>query len=351
MANTRETMGEQACLDALVADTITSFEDDGVTKVGENCLRNHTALTDVTLSQCESVQSYGLADCTNLEVVDMLGNGTIAANAFYGDTKLAYLLLRGASKTSLYDTSAFSYTSIGRSNGAVYVPSDLLATYKADTYWKNFFITTLDKYPLTDFSTISDTWEQIIASTQDGTYAAKYAIGDTKSIVINNRTYYMELVGKDVDVLASDGVTPVATTWVVYKYLYFSTSTPSANWSSSSARTLLNGDNVLGKFPEAVKDAVKEVKKYSKNASSVEVETSEKVWIPSLREYDSAYSAAETQGPTYTMAKRKTAYDGSPKQYWLRTAYSSSYPYCVDNSGSATWAQSTANGIALGFCI
>lgn len=156
MANTRETMGEQACLDALVADTLTSFEDDGITKVGADCLRYHTALTDVTMSQCKSVESYGLAGCTNLEVVDMQGTGTIGTNAFNGDVKLAHFLLRGASKTTLSSTNAFTNTLIGFGSGAIYVPSDLLATYKADSNWSNFFITTLDKYPLTEFSTIED---------------------------------------------------------------------------------------------------------------------------------------------------------------------------------------------------
>lgn len=179
MANTRETMGEQACLDALVANTLTSFEDDGVTKVGAACLRYHTALTDVTMSQCKSVESSGLGDCTNLEVVDMLGTGTIAASAFSGDTKLAHLLLRGASKTTLSATSAFTSTPISYHEGAIYVPSDLLATYKADTNWKNYFITTLDKYPLSTFESITESWAELDAMTQ-AQIEAKYAVGDTK---------------------------------------------------------------------------------------------------------------------------------------------------------------------------
>lgn len=49
MSNTREMMGEAACLDALVAKTLTSFEDDAVKKIASRALSRHTALTNIKL--------------------------------------------------------------------------------------------------------------------------------------------------------------------------------------------------------------------------------------------------------------------------------------------------------------
>jgi uncharacterized repeat protein (TIGR02543 family) len=62
---------------------------------------------------------------------------------------------------------------------------------------------------------ISDSLAQIIEATNDGTYASKYFVGDTKEIDLGaNGTVIMELVAKDMDVLASDTTKTVPTTWI-----------------------------------------------------------------------------------------------------------------------------------------
>lgn len=366
MANTREVTGEQACLDALVANTLTSFEDDGVTKVGASCLRYHTALTDVTLSQCRSVESYGLADCTNLEVVDMLGNGTIAANAFSGDIKLAHLLLRGASKTTLSATSAFTSTPIRVSEGAVYVPQDLVATYKADSNWGGYLILPLSEYPKTGLpETVSDSWSDIIASSANGTYDSKYTVGDVKSMSINGTTYYFMLAAKDADVLASDGTTTVPMTWLMFKKLYGatyymnSTNTSSGGWEASAMRSWLSG-TVLQLMPSEVQAAIKEVRKYSDTYESAIVHdqaTADKLWIPSAREVFGGTSYEQT-GPTYSSlfpdqsSRVKYAYSGSPSTWWLRSASSATLFRAVNDYGNMdTYGAKSTRVVVLGFCI
>lgn len=47
LANTRETLGDQATLDGLVEKTLTSFEEDGVTTVINNAMARHPQLTSV----------------------------------------------------------------------------------------------------------------------------------------------------------------------------------------------------------------------------------------------------------------------------------------------------------------
>lgn len=373
MANTRETMGEQACLDALVANTLTSFEDDGVTKVGKSCLQYHTALTDVTLSQCKSVEQYGLGDCTNLEVVDMLGKGTIAARAFTGDTKLAHLLLRGMSKTTLSEASAFTSTPISLGNGAIYVPSKLLATYKADTNWKNYFITTLDRYPLSDFSTITESWAELDAMTQEQ-IAAKYAVGDTKLIDLGTEgKVYAQIAGFGLDDLTSGGKAKV--TFVTkdmlatYKRMNPVSSSGTqgtggnGGWEYSEMRTYLN-DTVLALLPSELQSAVKSVTKYSGNIVPGESKvtkdgcvTQDKLWLLSHQEVfgETTY---ESQGEYYSglfpNSASRIKYNQSDSTYawWLRSVNSAA-SFCIVNYIGNASANSAdiARGVVLGFCI
>lgn len=375
MANTRETMGEQACLDALVANTLTSFEDDGVTKVGANCLQYHTALTDVTLSQCKSVEANGLADCTNLEVVDMLGNGTIAGEAFRGDTKLTHLLLRGASKTTLALINAFRDTPIVLGNGAIYVPSNLLATYKADSKWSRLFITTLDKYPLSDFSTIEDDWATIISKAEAGTASESYSIGDTKMIDLGTEgKVYAQIAGFGVDPLASDGTKTAGITFVTKDTLAtthrmnpYNTGAQgtggNGGWEYCEMRTYLS-DTILPMFPSPLQTAIKSVTKYSGNIvpgeSTVTKDgcvTQDKLWIPSHREVFGESTYEET-GPVYSnlfnSASTRTKYEqnGSSSYWWLRSAKAATAFCYVTNSGNAYNNRADYDfGVVLGFCV
>ena len=374
MANTRETMGEQACLDALVADTLTTFEDDGISYVGTNVLQYRDVLTSVTMSQCKAVNQYGLGNCTNLEVVDIKGTGTIDANAFNGDTKLKHVILRGNARGSLSSTNAFTGTPLAIGEGAIYVPSTLVDSYKAGTNWSDFTILPIDAYPATDFSTISDSWSDIIAAVGNGTYDSKYAIGDTKSIVIDGTTYYMQLVAKDADVLASDGTTTVATTWLMFKKLYGtahvmnSTNTTEGGWAASEMRSWLSG-TVLPLLPAEVRTAIKEVRKYSgtyENGAVVKdgSVTADKLWIPSFHELNMG-TDHETQGATYATSlypngtgpstrpyRVKYNQSGSANSWFLRSAYSVTDCRYVSGAGIAGNVSVGSNfGVCLGFCI
>lgn len=362
MANTRETMGEQACLDALVANTLTSFEDDGVTKVGASGLRNRTALTDVTLSQCKSVESDGLASCTNLEVVDMLGNGTIAGNAFSDDTKLAHLLLRGASKTTLSSTSAFSSTPIGSGTGAIYVPSDLLATYKADTNWSNYFITTLDKYPLSDLSTITESWAELDAMTQ-AQIEAKYAVGDTKLIDLGTEgKVYAQIAGFGHDDLANgSGKAKITFVFkaIIGEHRMNANRNTIANWSTTEMRSYLATD-ILPLMTSDLQAALKEVKKYSfayTNSSTMDadVESSDKLFLLSNTEVGFTSGNLETKAVKYDIfdnVTRVMTKNGVAAWWWLRSAGGSNYfNYVKSNGTQASQYANQEGGVVLGFCI
>lgn len=369
MANTRETMGEQACLDALVADTLTTFEDDGITQVGDSALNWRKALSSVVMSNCTSVVSSGFGNCTNLELVDIKGSGNIGSNAF-DNTSIRHLIMRSTERTTLSNVSAFNSTPIAAGEGCVYVDSDLLAWYEANGMWKHYIIRSIEDYPYTNYETIGDSWTEIITACDNGTYDQKYNVGDTKSMVIDGTTYYFQLVAKDADVLAADGITTVPTTWIMFRKLYGEshamnkTSTSSGGWADSGMRSWLV-DTVLPLFPSEVRAAIKEVRKYSGTYENNAVVkdgsvTADKIWIPSNYELN-INSLYETQGATYstdlyspTNQNARVKYDLTfkAKNWWLRSASTSAHFISVSSSGSASGSSAMgAYGVVLGFCI
>lgn len=93
MANTRDVMGDAACLDALVEDTLTSFEDDGITKVGNYGFGYRKSLTDVTLPNATGVEENGFSYCSALRIVDAPNVTTLGKSSFYGCDALETVLL------------------------------------------------------------------------------------------------------------------------------------------------------------------------------------------------------------------------------------------------------------------
>ena len=372
MANTRDVMGDQACLDALIADTLTSFEDDGCTKIGEYGLTYKTTLDSLKMPSCQKIEGHGLENDSSLTTVDILGGGSIGLNAFANDSKFTHLVLRSTTLTNLASTNAFYMTSFDKKEGAVYVPSDLVSEYSSATNWRNYLIRPISQYPLADFSTITDSWDDIITACGNGTYSSRYNVGDTKSIEIDGVTYYMQLVAKDADVLASDGTTTVPTTWLIY-YACYSTlhnmdgsGTTTGGWADSGMRSWLVSD-VLPLIPSNVRSAIKEVRKYSsiyENGGIVKDDiTNDKLWIPSTQEVNSSYGTTyESQCPVYSGVFTDANYTrvkcnqlSSTCNWWLRSAYSERSYFICSNQGSVSSLSSNGvvgnNGVVFGFCI
>lgn len=375
MADTKDTIGSQGAVDALVADTLASLTDSDITSVCEYGLAFKTALTSVSLPSCTKVGAYGFANDSALTEVDMLGGGTIFADAFHGCTSLTSLVLRSTTMTVPSFTNAFEGAPISWGQGAVYVPTSMVDTYKANDSWGTFLIADIADYPLSSYETISDSWSDIITACGNGTYDSKYVVGDIKSIVIDGSTYYMQLVAKDADVLDSDGTTTVPTTWVMWKKVYATQhrmnpdnssgaqgTGANGGWEHSEMRSWLSG-TVLPLLPSEVQAAVKEVRKYSDYIVSGEStvthdqRTADKLWIPSAREVLGTTSYEQT-GPDYTAVlgsqTKRVKYNimNSAVTWWLRSANSvANFRYVSYGGGVGSNGTSIPYGVALGFCI
>lgn len=228
---------------------------------------------------------------------------------------------------------------------------------------------------------ITDSWDEILAAIANGTYATKYKVGNYKPLDLGTEGIVnMQIAAIDADPLASGSGT-AALSWISKELLntnhrmnpfrekdpedtnkYVEGTGAIGGWEKSEMRSYLK-DTIKPLIPANVRNAIKEVTKYSKNLDTSggtvnNVTTSDDVWIPSAREifYNNTY---ETMGITYrtlfkiTDSRKKTpvgSSSGSP--WWLRSAEAVNDFRCVyANGNNGTNSANNSSGVALGFCL
>ena len=221
------------------------------------------------------------------------------------------------------------------------------------------------------YESISDTWSEIIANVSNGTYSTKYHIGDTKKIDLGTEgEVIMTIVGIDTDDLADNsGKAPI--TWISKQLLKtshrmnppYQSNTEGTGalggWEKTEMRSYLK-ETVKPLIPEAVRNAIKPVKKYSRiynvfGSAVNDVLTTEDVWIPSYKEVFG--SGLETLGPTYSTtfpdnaSRIKSKAGSSAAWWWLRSANSNGNFSGVGTDGSYySGGANYTGGVVLGFC-
>lgn len=232
--------------------------------------------------------------------------------------------------------------------------------------------------------TIEDDWATIIANIDNGTYATKYSVGDTKIISLGTEgNVTMQIVAIDTDVKA-DGSGNAPITWVseyllktshrMNPYLVSTTDEESGTktytegtgavggWEKSEMRSYLK-DTILPLIPTEVSKRIVDVTKYTRiynTAGSAvnNVATTENVWIPSYREIFGGTSL-ETQGVMYTGlftdATSRIKYKvgaSSASVWWLRSADGViSFRSVYSNGYYSYYSANDSYGVALGFCL
>ena len=185
----------------------------------------------------------------------------------------------------------------------------------------------------------------------------------------------MELVALDADELA-DGSGNAHMTWIAKDLLHSkhamnAEKTNSGDWPASDMRAWLQ-DSILPLFPDAVRSNIKEVKKYSKSSSDRgTISSTDKIWIPSLREVFEIEKLrerfaidAEDAGPEYLEAfsdydSMKRQRDGKLCYWWLRSAISYSdskfhriaYDYFPMRVYWNAVSAIIEHGVVVGFCL
>ena len=125
--------------------SLSSISFPKCTLIGSSAFTNCTSLTVADFPLCSVIWSSAFYSCRSISIASLPSCTTIHAGAFYRCYNLLSLYLLGSSVVSLKNTTAFSSTPIGGYTGStggvygsIYVPSSLLASYKAATNWTYF---------------------------------------------------------------------------------------------------------------------------------------------------------------------------------------------------------------------
>lgn len=364
--NTRDTIGDQATVDGLVEHSLTELKEDGIGIIEAYACYCNAGLQSIELPGVSQINMNAFYSCSNLEVVKLGGEGSsnslsIKISAFTNCSKLKHLVIDRPAKASLAAVSGLAGTPIARGEGAVYVPNDLLSTYKSDNVWKNFFIVDKTKYPLSVFDSLADySWSTILTNPD---YATAYAVEDTKTLELTDGTKIkMDLAALNTDI-KSDNSGIAKMTWICHGFPMTNrmnaSATASGGWASSEMRSWLISD-ILSKIPTEIKSHIVSVKKSyrSKSPNDETLWSNDEIWIPSYKEVGfTGASYIESDGVVYSglfnSNVKRIKYDssGATNRWWLRSAYSSSGFRCVGNDGSeSNYSANYMYPVVFGFC-
>ena len=230
---------------------------------------------------------------------------------------------------------------------------------------------------------IPDSWEEIVAACQDGSYRTKYNPGNYKKLNLGAQgNVTMQIVAINMDTQRDGSFAPL--TWMsmellksthIYNPPFQTTTDESGNtvyvegtgtvggFAKSEMRTYLQ-ETIRPLIPEVVRNQLKEVLKYTKAYDATEMkvtvmESYESLWIPSNRELGSNW-VDEQIGPNYKVVYnngsasriKKVVGTSSTIEWWCRTAAGNTSLYlCNQSGGMPSRPTSSALGICLGFCI
>lgn len=312
-----------------------------------------------------SVNGY-LAESVRTSTIDLLSKQSIPSNALTNCYSLVHLILRNEQQSYLNNLNALDNTPIKNGLGWIYVPSDLVESYKTASNWSTYAnqIVSLDEYPKAlNGETITDSWDEIFQAESDGSYKTKYSVGDTKYLVIGGTYVLMQIIAFDRDILSSDHTSTAKITWLAkslsFRFPMNFENITEGGWADCECRKFLS-DTIYGQIPETVRNKIVAVDKTytATNSSSSTATVSDKLWIPSAREIYGG-SSYENTGINYTdfftgnsvRIKHNGLLTNNASYWWLRSVASSTYFRNVSGSGTVNGTSASgSSGVALGFC-
>lgn len=134
---------------------VTSVSLPNATTINTGCFQGVRALKNLHLPKLENVKGTNhiqdalmekitfqlvttaprIAFCIKLKMLDFHKVTTIGASVFQTDTVLSALIIRTETLCTLSNVNAFTNTPIAKGTGYIYVPRNLVDTYKTATNW------------------------------------------------------------------------------------------------------------------------------------------------------------------------------------------------------------------------
>lgn len=224
--------------------------------------------------------------------------------------------------------------------GAFYVPDSMLTQYKAATNWCEFAdrIFANSKYPVSDYSTITDSWDTIVQNISNGSYSTKYKVGDYKlvTLTVGESTYtsYAYLLAKDTDKMDSGGI--AKTTWLLLQNPFTTpfadtakvfTTRSAANYTYTDTDRRAEYNNTWPSyFPTAIQNHLVTVTKQTRgiaNGQETFSSSVEKIWPISVYELqlrtDDNYTGVTYPNVLPDLASYSNTLGGTGLRSWTRT--------------------------------
>lgn len=208
-----------------------------------------------------------------------------------------------------------------------------------------------------------NSWDVIVWACHNNAVPSTWTVGDSKKMLINNREYQIDIIGKDHDTYTSGGIAPITFQMHDCYADMYGVNDTNANMGGYGSSVMHNVHlpEILELMPVEVQDGIRQVDKLATagNQSSTIATIPCKLFLLSEIEIfgKNTYSG-KGEGSQYAYysdgnSKIKNL-DGSAISWWERSPYTGSYNgFCrVSTSGKADLAGSrTAYGVACGFCF
>ena len=108
-----------------------------VVTIEEGAFSSCSSLSSITLTKVETIGQSAFSHCTSLTSIDLPSVTSIDVNGFRYCSNLTSFILSGSTVCTL-GGAALNDTSIASGTGYIYVPSNLVDTYKAANNWSTY---------------------------------------------------------------------------------------------------------------------------------------------------------------------------------------------------------------------
>ena len=115
--------------------SLTSVNMPVATSVGSNAMYNCLSLTSVDMPAATSIGNSAMQGCVSLTSVNMPNATSIGTYAMANCLSLKFIKLGASQVATLSNTNSFTNTPIAKGTGYIYVPDELVDSYKIATNW------------------------------------------------------------------------------------------------------------------------------------------------------------------------------------------------------------------------
>lgn len=240
-----------------------------------------------------------------------------------------------------------------------------------DSQSKTMLIGTQEvELPMTKAAFAENTWERIVEVCQAGKVPNTWVVGDSKTMLIGEMEYQVDIIGKKHDDLA-DGSGKAQLTLQLHscyaEKLKFNNTlssgadTNTGGWESSLMRTT-HLPTILALMPAEVQSGIREVSKKTTagNKSRTIVTTTDKLFLLSeIEVFGSVQWASSEEGAQYDYyeedrSRRVKTWNGSAAHWWERSPVLTSTGdicFVYNDDTSSYYGASNVYGVAFAFCF